>query len=875
MLRIRTLGGLGVQADGHPLAGATAQPRRLAILAVITRAGDRGVTRDKLISLLYPDSDEERARRALNQALYALRRDLGSDEAIGGVQDLHLNRDLIGSDIAEFEAACASDRLDRAAALYGGPFLDGFHLPGAEEFERWADSERTALGHRISTVLEKLARVADANGDHPAAVGWWRRLAAADPLSGRVAIGLMQALAAAGDRQGAILHARVHAVLLGQELDAPPDTDVAALAERLRKESVLASPPRPADPAPAIAAHNPEMVAVTEPAPAASPITPARRARLLWLAVAALIALAAMLTEHFSREAPTPTIAQTAQVSSEPDLELDPSISPDGRTVAYSAGRPGQTRIFIRQLVGGGRVIDVGGTAPMPQRVPQWSPDGTRLAFQAGRAIYTVAALGGPPRLVIESANAEGRAWFPTWSPDGKRIAYVDGVWVAVRSLVDGNDHRIAKMDDAHSLRWSPDGRFVAAVNNNAAFVTGAPGPTIGAFNIGNVASSVIWVIHADTLNISAQITASSDLNVSPTWTPDSRHLLFISNHAGNRDVYLVPLANDGRPERPATRLTTGLNAHSIWLSSDGRQAVYSVFAMVNNIWAIDIPAAGAASVREAVPITRGTQAIEGLAISHDGKWLAYDSDRSGNQDIWRQPLDGTGEPEQLTTSPHGDFMPKFSPDGKELAYYSLNPVMRKVQVIAATGGAPQRPRPIGGDERYPDWSPDGRTLVYGGKTRGDATGQLYLLSHDSSGAWGEPLQLTSDSGSAPRWSPDGRTIAYFVGGPRFSLRLVSPDGGTPRILLAGDGTRDNPHPLLAEWAPDSRTLYIRAADDSGRASIWSLQAAGGTPRLVVRFDDASRPTNRAEFATDGRRIFFTLGKPESDLWMMTFSGRW
>lgn len=869
-----------MQADGHPLAGATAQPRRLAILAVIARAGEKGVTRDKLISLLYPDSDEDRARRALNQALYALRRDLGSDDAISGVQDLHLNTDLITSDIAEFEAACASDRLEKAAAVYGGPFLDGFHLPGAEEFERWADTERTALGHRIANVLEKLARLADAAGDHVASVSWWRRLAAADSLSGRVAVGLMQALAAAGDRQGAIQHARVHAMLLQQELESPPDAEVAALAERLRTLPAVVIAPPTAEPTPTAAplempppSNAPPQASVEEiPAPVA---TTRRLPRLAWLALVAVLGLAALSWEHFSREAPAPSIAQTSQVSFEPDLELDPSISPDGKTVAYAAGLPGKTRIFIRQLVGGGRVIDVGGTAPLPQRVPQWSPDGSKLVFQGGRAIYTVAALGGAPRLTIEPASSDGRAWFPTWSPDGKQIAYVDGLWVTVRSLADGSDRRIAKMDDAHSLRWSPDGRFVAAVNNNAGFVTGAPGPTIGAFNIGNVASSVVWVIHADTMNVYAQITPSSDLNVSPTWTPDSRHLLFISNRAGNRDVYLVSLDRSARPERPATRLTTGLNAHSIWLSGDGKRAVYSVFAVTNNIWAIDIPAAGSVSVRDAVPITRGTQAIEGLAISPDGKWLAYDSDRSGNQDIWRQPLTGEGEPEQLSTSPHGDFMPKFSPDGKELAYYALNPVMRKVRVMPAAGGTPQRPRPIGGEERYPDWSPDGRTLVYGGKTRGDAMGQLYLLARDASGKWGEPTQLTSDSGSAPRWSPDGRSIAYFVGGPLFSLRVVNPDGSNRRIVNAGKGTPTDPHPLLAEWSPDSRTLYVRAADDSGQASIWSMPAAGGTPRLLVRFDDPSRPTNRAEFATDGKRLYFTLGQPVSDLWMMNFSGRW
>ena len=85
MLRIKCLGQLTVlREDGQPLAGAASQPRRLAILALLARAGDRGITREKVIGYLWPDSDEERARRLLSQAVYMLRRDLGSDDAIVG-----------------------------------------------------------------------------------------------------------------------------------------------------------------------------------------------------------------------------------------------------------------------------------------------------------------------------------------------------------------------------------------------------------------------------------------------------------------------------------------------------------------------------------------------------------------------------------------------------------------------------------------------------------------------------------------------------------------------------------------------------------------------------------------------------------------------
>ena len=235
-LRIVTFGTLCVRGERGTLAGAAAQPRRLALLALLARAGDRGVTREKLTALVWPDADEERARRAITQSIYALRQELGSDDAIAGVKDLRLNPDLITTDVADFSAATRANRLEDAVALYAGPFLDGFHVAGNDEFDRWADSERTVLLQEYLEALEKLATVAEGRGDHNAATGWWRRLSAKDPLSARYAIGVMRSLVATGDKHGALEHARVHETLLEEQLDLPADRDVVALAARIRRE---------------------------------------------------------------------------------------------------------------------------------------------------------------------------------------------------------------------------------------------------------------------------------------------------------------------------------------------------------------------------------------------------------------------------------------------------------------------------------------------------------------------------------------------------------------------------------------------------------------------------------------------------------------
>ena len=104
---------------------------------------------------------------------------------------------------------------------------------------------------------------------------------------------------------------------------------------------------------------------------------------------------------------------------------------------------------------------------------------------------------------------------------------------------------------------------------------------------------------------------------------------------------------------------------------------------------------------------------------------------------------------------------------------------------------------------------------------------------------------------------------------------MIEPDGGAPRLLVDSRDSGLHPVPLLAQWSPEGRTVYYKALDGEGRASLWSVPAGGGVSRLLVRFDDAARPSPRAEFAVDGQRFYFTLAERESDIWRMTFDRPW
>jgi len=295
--RIQTLGGLAVFDGALPLGGNAQQPRRLAILAVLARAGSRGVSRDRIAALLWGEVEEERARRNLNQALYALRGELGAEESILGTRDLRFNPDLIEVDLDAFETARASGALEEAVRLYTGPFLGDFHLPGVPTFAHWAEEERARLETDYRGVLEAAAAAATARDDRGTAVLWWRRLATLDPSDARAAQGLMRALASAGDAPGALRHAEIFHGMRQDDLELPPDPTVEALAERIRRGEIAPAPAVKFAAQAQTTRPEPSTVSAPKETPTHAPTAklPAPSSKLLALLLAALLAVALLL----------------------------------------------------------------------------------------------------------------------------------------------------------------------------------------------------------------------------------------------------------------------------------------------------------------------------------------------------------------------------------------------------------------------------------------------------------------------------------------------------------------------------------------------------------------------------------------------------
>ncbi len=586
------------------------------------------------------------------------------------------------------------------------------------------------------------------------------------------------------------------------------------------------------------------------------------------VALFALVVIAAAWYAIRANRAPTFAIGRITHVTTDPGLELDPALSPDGRTIAYVAGSPGQMRIYLKELAGGRAVPLTEEGSGDSQRWPQWSPDGARIVFQAGRSslvsrkdsvgsLYLASPLAGSARRLSASVPG-GQAFSPSWSPDGSRIVFAgfEGLYTMA---VDHDDtpRLLVAGAELHSASWSPDATQIAYVSRGWLF-------TFGAESLGNVETSAIKVLTLATGRVT-EITNGSALETNPVWMPDSRTLLFVSSRGGGRDVYSVRLAADGRPENDPERVTSGVSAHGMSIARDGKLLLYSSYAPSANIWSIRIPDGDPVSVSEALQVTFGNEKIEKLTVSPDGRWLAYDSDVNGPADVWKVSLAG-GRPEQLTHGPNHKFVNDWSPDGRELVFHSLHDGQRDLFVVSADGTGIERVTSGQGDEQHAGWGPDGNSIVFDLTPPSRERTQAYIVTRTRRGEpWGVPRQLTTHGSTDPKWSPDHQLIAFSVDG---QLRVIAPDGTGERVLVDARNS-DLPDPEYPVWSRDSRTLYFKAYDRERQSTIWGVPVAGGPARLLVRFDVPSRRSVRREFATDGQRFYFTVARDESDLWAM------
>jgi len=547
-------------------------------------------------------------------------------------------------------------------------------------------------------------------------------------------------------------------------------------------------------------------------------------------------------------------------VTSEPGVEFQPALSPDGKEVVFVAGPIGNQRLVIRSAVdvtGGGEFRLTDTTLGNPQ-LPRWSADGEFVRFLAcpgasppwwGTCVWKeIGRRGGSVRNVAMPRDA----WTAAWSLDGARVAFIadDSILstpsgAEAAGLVGTHPFSASAPGGLHSLAWSPDGRRLAYASGNSQWVSS-----------GNLIGSSLWIVDAAG-GRPVQVTDDLSLNVSPVWLDDA-HLLFVSNRDGPRGIYVAKVGAQGA-RGEVQSIPGASDVHSVTYSAAGRRLAYARLSLRQNIWSFPLDTAGPIPVGRGRQVTNGNQVIEDHDVSPDGRWIVYDNNLGGDANIYKLPLEG-GPPVQLTNEAGDEMGPRWSPDGSEIAFYGA---LGEVFLTPADGGTATHLTDGRGSGVVPAWSPSGLQIAF--LAAGFGPRALRLMTRERvGGPWGEPVETSGVTCMLGGWMPDGSGVLCETD----PLTVVSSSGRvvSRRDLLAANGLRDISFP--GRFSRDGAVLYIFAAHDDGRRGIWAIPWRGGTPRLLVADDDPARALYGA-ISVGPDRLYATVSEYESDVWVM------
>lgn len=505
-------------------------------------------------------------------------------------------------------------------------------------------------------------------------------------------------------------------------------------------------------------------------------------------------------------------------------------ISPDGSQVAFvwNAEREfGNLDLYMKGVAGGPprRLTD----DPNNEHSPAWSADGCRLAFlRDNDGIFLFAPpQGGPPRRLLGQSPGAVYGVGLAWSADGKHLFFSEkrdaGAPLSIFRLSGAAVERVTAPPEPPGDMYpalSPDGQSLAFVRQSRSL------------------AADIFLLRLRSGREPARITSIAGWIAGLAWLPDGGSIIFSSDHAGGRRLWLVRLGWRGWRMAPQPLALAGEDAYQPSVARDNERLVYSRRYWSVGIWRVDLANPSAA----ASPVKLIASAREDLdpAWSPDGSRIAFVSTRTGHTEIWVSRSDGSGAVQ--LTSFRGPLTngPAWSPGGDSIAFSSGS----SVYAIAAGGGAARKLTPEGMRGLQSAWSHDGREIYFASDQSG--RDQIWAVPREG----GTPRQLTSGGGTQPRPSADGRFVYFRRGG----LWRISTLGGAEQQVVPGPA---------GSFAVGARGIYFdRGSGDYVAPEVYFHDFAGGRTSLLARFQGCK--SAGLALSSNGRSLLVPLTDRQS-----------
>jgi serine/threonine protein kinase/Tol biopolymer transport system component len=585
---------------------------------------------------------------------------------------------------------------------------------------------------------------------------------------------------------------------------------------------------------------------------------PALSLRRRWPWAAALLVTAAAIGGYLALHRPAePVQATFSRVTDEEGRELYPTLSPDGRFVAYVRSEGGQTDIFLQDRHQEDvPPVNLTAGSPDDDTEPAFSPDGQSIAFRSereGGGIWLVSVRGGAARRIAEFG------YNPAWSPDGREIAVAtEGIIEpAIRrmpsqvwriDLATGRGRELVDKEnggDGVQPSWSPNGLRIAYWGLSA-----------------EGARRILWTIPAAG-GKPLEALDDGNLNWNPVWSPDGRHLYFGSDRSGSLNLWRLPIDEaSGKALGEPEPVTTPAMGSGFWsISRDGRRIVYAANESKANMERLPFDSESLRTTGPAVAITRGSRMIRSCDVSPDGRWIAFHS-VVPREDLFMVRADGSGQ-RPLTSDAYKDRHPFWSPDGRRLLFYSNRGGDYEAWTLQVAGGGPERVLPAGGKPlTFPVWSPDGRKIA----CTYDDEPAVIDLDEPLRARRPQPLPPAREVGEAfypTSWSGDGERLAGNISRVDGSML----EGIGVYFFRSRTYQRWTSRGSTPVWLRDGhRLLYIEAG------KILAFDSRTYETREVL----APPPSSAyilVSASPDGRSLFAVRAVDEGDIWLLTLGG--